>query len=611
MTLDHGKAAGREEGRAPIRYVSLFSGIEAASCAWHPLGWEALAFAEIEPFPSAVLAHRWPGVPNLGDVTKANWAAFRGKADVLVGGPPCQAFSVAGLRESLNDDRGNMTLKFIEACDAVDPRYVVYENVPGILSTKDNAFGCFLGALVGADSALVPPRELGWTDAGVVAGPRRVAAWRILDAQFFGVPQRRRRVFVVACPRDGADPSQVLFECAGVHRNFETGRKAREDAAGALAASLGGSDENDAADGRLIQAFGGNRTSGPLDVATAVRAKGGTGHGDFESETFIAATLTSKPYADHEAQDSKLIIAHALRSERSDASEDGTGRGTPLVPVAVRTSQTSANGHGVSEDVAHTLDSIKGQAVLAAVAADLQNVALTGDKTGTLDTSRPGRGGGQAVLAAQAFRAHMGGAPSNAMNLSDQAPTLDRNTPAVLAFDTTQITSPENRCQPEPGDPHPLAAGAHPPAIAYALRSDAARDGQAKTPSPDAEGRVRLRDPGFNVMEECSPTIDAGAAPIAFHTTQDPISGPQVPAIGAQSRGQGVAGGVRRLTPRECERLQGFADDWTLVPYHGKPADGPRYRAIGNSMAVPCMAWIGRRIEAVEHLLAERAQEVA
>lgn len=468
------QAAGREEGRAPIRYVSLFSGIEAASCAWHPLGWEALAFAEIEPFPSAVLAHRWPGVPNLGDVTKANWSAYRGKADVLVGGPPCQAFSVAGLRESLNDDRGNMTLKFIEACDAVDPRYVVYENVPGILSTKDNAFGCFLGALVGADSALIPPRELGWTDA-VVAGPRRVAAWRILDAQFFGVPQRRRRVFVVACPRDGADPAQILFECAGVQRNFETSRTAREEVAGTLGSSSpGGSGWR-----------GDLETNGAYipDVSPSLKAR------DYKG-----------PSSDGDG-DGAPLIAHSLRSEGFDASEDGTGRGTPLVPVAV----------------------------------DLQNVAPLGDKTGTLDTSRPGRGGGQ----------------------------------AVLAFNTTQITSPENRCPPEPGDPcHPLAAGAHPPAV-------------------------------------------------AFHCMQDTISGAVSPALSTGNQ-TGIsttavlnASAVRRLTPRECERLMGLEDDFTLVPYNGKIAsDGPRYRAIGNSMAVPCMAWLGRRIEAVERVLvsAEREQ---
>ena len=200
-----------------IRMATICSGIGAPEVASIGLPFEHVFMAEIEAFPSAVLAHHWPHVPNLGDMTKIYGEAYQGKVDVLVGGTPCQAFSVAGKRESLNDERGNLTLKFVELCDAINPAYVIWENVPGVFSTTDNAFGCFLGALSGNDGELFPAGD-GWSNAGCVIGPRRKLAWRILDAQYFGLAQRRRRVFVVACPRDGADPCEVLFESKGVQR---------------------------------------------------------------------------------------------------------------------------------------------------------------------------------------------------------------------------------------------------------------------------------------------------------------------------------------------------------------------------------------------------------
>jgi DNA (cytosine-5)-methyltransferase 1 len=209
-----------------MTYASVCSGIGSCALAWHPLGWETAFFAEIDPFCCALLKHYYPGVPNLGDMLTLDAAAWRGKVDLLAGGTPCQAFSVAGLRRSLADDRGNLTLRFVEIADAIEPRYVVWENVSGVLSTRDNAFGCFLGALVGADTALVPPNGCRWTDAGVVDGPQRLVAWRVLDAQYFGLAQRRERVFVVAGLRDGAHPAEVLFEREGVQRHFAPRREA-------------------------------------------------------------------------------------------------------------------------------------------------------------------------------------------------------------------------------------------------------------------------------------------------------------------------------------------------------------------------------------------------
>jgi DNA (cytosine-5)-methyltransferase 1 len=209
-----------------MRYISVCSGIEAATTAWHHMGWTPVAFSEIEPFPSAVLAHHYPNVPNWGDMTKfQEWQ--NESVDLLVGGTPCQSFSVAGLRKGLADPRGNLMLTFLGIAGRYKPKWIVWENVPGVLSVKDNAFGCFLGALVGNDTPLVPTGGK-WTNAGLVVGPSRTAAWRILDAQYFGVAQRRRRVFVVANARSWQRAAAVLFERESLCRDTPPSRKKGE-----------------------------------------------------------------------------------------------------------------------------------------------------------------------------------------------------------------------------------------------------------------------------------------------------------------------------------------------------------------------------------------------
>jgi DNA (cytosine-5)-methyltransferase 1 len=220
-----------------MRFGSVCSGIEAASVAWSPLGWQAAWLSEIEPFPSAVLAHHYPDVPNLGDMTALPDRIRSGEVeapDLFCGGTPCQAFSVAGLRKSLDDDRGNLSLTFCEIADAIDdvrraagqqPAIIFWENVPGVLNTKDNAFGCFLAGLAGESLPLLPAGGR-WTNAGCVLGPQRAIAWRVLDAQYFGVAQRRRRVFVVASARDGFNPAKILFEFGGVRRDIAPSREA-------------------------------------------------------------------------------------------------------------------------------------------------------------------------------------------------------------------------------------------------------------------------------------------------------------------------------------------------------------------------------------------------
>lgn len=233
-------------------YGSVCSGIEAASVAWEPIGMAPVWFSEIEEFPSRVLRHHWPAVPNLGDMLALPALIRSGLVPappVLVGGTPCQAFSVAGARKGLGDDRGQLTMTYVEILNEIDKQrpgdeaVCVWENVPGVLSSSDNAFGCFLGLLSGSDAALHPEPQppagksskwwrwnkrdgehrIRWPYAGCVSGPQRTIAWRTLDAQYFGVAQRRRRVFVVASARNGFDPTAVLFERESGRRDSRPG----------------------------------------------------------------------------------------------------------------------------------------------------------------------------------------------------------------------------------------------------------------------------------------------------------------------------------------------------------------------------------------------------
>ena len=225
-----------------MRFGSVCSGIEAASVAWTPLGWEAAWFSEIEPFPCAALSYHYPTVPNYGDMTSLPARISSGEVeapDLFCGGTPCQAFSVAGLRKSLDDARGNLSLTFCEIANAIDnvrsnggrPASIIFwENVPGVLNTKDNAFGCFLAGLAGEVGALEPSGGK-WTNAGLVLGPQRTVAWRTCDAQYWGLAQRRKRVFVIASAREGFDPAAILFEFEGVRRDTAPSRKAREGTA--------------------------------------------------------------------------------------------------------------------------------------------------------------------------------------------------------------------------------------------------------------------------------------------------------------------------------------------------------------------------------------------
>ncbi len=320
-----------------MRFGSVCSGIEAASVAWHPLGWSAAWLAEIEKFPAAVLAHHYPNVPNLGDMTKLPERIASGQIeapDVLCGGTPCQAFSFAGLRKSLDDARGNLSLTFCEIANAIDtarsirgehPTIVFWENVPGVLSTKDNAFGCFLAGLAGEDDPLVPPGGK-WSNAGAVFGPTRAVAWRVLDAQYFGVAQRRRRVFVVASARSDFDPAAVLFEFDGVRRDSAPSREEGQGSAGGAAAGTfecgGIGSYNRSSVSSPILRTGADNGHGCEAIITMAHGQGGAEIGFDRSPPLTC---------NHEAP----IAAHSLRGEGFDASVDRL-RAFEKSPMAVQ-----------------------------------------------------------------------------------------------------------------------------------------------------------------------------------------------------------------------------------------------------------------------------------
>ena len=501
-----------------ITYGSVCSGIEAATVAWHPLGWRAEWFAEIEPFPSAVLAYRWPEVPNLGDMTKLARQVLAGSIaapEVLVGGTPCQAFSVAGMRAGLNDPRGQLTIKYVELADAVDhvrpagdECVVVWENVPGVLSDKGNAFGCFLGALVGESDALQPSGGK-WTDAGCVYGPKRTAAWRVLDAQYFGLAQRRRRVFVVASARKGFDPAAVLFESEGVRRDTAPRRGEGQDVAGR------------APFGPALQCGCGYVYSCSLGAYGCPDCEGEEGPG--------AEVLAGVPAFGGENQNDSLFQAGTLTA------------------------------HGVRHDFASETFCVHG--------VDVRNGVITGDVAHTVQAG-------------------------------NHDPDPD-GTPHVLSVHGTQ--DPDLLIE----QAHPLGRNHGQENAVFAIQDGAMRENPSSGPQ------------GLGVQSDLAYTLEARAAmskvqAVAFQV--GPQSGKFTnlsPTLDCRSKngsiqnqlGVGVIHGsaVRRLTPRECERLQGFPDDHTLIPWRGKPAedcpDGPRYKAIGNSKAVPVVRWIGRRIK--------------
>ena len=386
-----------------MRYLSVCSGIEAASVAWHSLGWQPVAFSEIEKFPSQVLAHHYPDVPNLGDMTKfQEWPDE--SIDLLVGGTPCQSFSVAGLRRGMADPRGNLALTYLGIADRYKPRWIVWENVPGVLSSAGGRdFGSFLGALA----------QLGYG-----------FAYRVLDAQFFGVAQRRRRVFVVGYLGDWRRAAAVLFESPSGCRDTAPSREKRQS---------------------------------------------------------VAPTVSSGPPFSR------------TRNERVEADA--------LVPIA---------------DPAYCLE------------------------TTCNDYSRAD--GFNMVAQPMMFKVRGG-----------------------------------------------------------VEREDGSR-GSTNVGKQAGKGFLGNTDRAFTVASTQDQWV---AQPVAFHVDAQPdqmnfSSETTASLTCSQHAGVQMGMAVRRLTPTECERLQGFPDGYTNI--RENCPDAPRYKALGNSMAVPCMRWIGERIQTIEGL---------
>ncbi|URD40687.1 DNA cytosine methyltransferase [Pseudomonas sp. BYT-5] len=570
----------------PITYGSVCSGIEAATVAWHPLGWRAAWYAEIEPFPCAVLAHHYPTTPNHGDMTRLAAMVLSGKIrapDVLVGGTPCQAFSVAGMREGLADPRGALTIKYVELFDAIDhvrtmrgqPEAVcLWENVPGVLSDKGNAFGCFLGALVGESEELQPPGGK-WKDAGCVYGPTRTAAWRVLDAQYFGLAQRRRRVFVVASARAGFDPLEVLFEREGVRRDTAPRRGEGQDLAGrapfgpALQCGCGyvfgldlgqyGCPSCEGDQGPAVEvlagvpAYGGHSLQGDVSQAATLTAK--DTRLDIESETYcIAPSLRAQPNASHRL-DSDAYVTGTLQAN-GKAAGSATQQDAESGMLVVHGTQDPC----VLQGMAHTLGRNSGQenAVLAFAENSRAEVRLEG-------------GDGQVVGALSAGGGKPGqGQPCIAFSCKDHGADVGDIAPTLRAMGH--------------GASHPNAgvqvAVCITGEITHTLKAegfDASEDGTGR-----GQPIVSCREVAQTLTSSYGKQVDS----------TDSAKGPNVVS---------QPGSVRRLTPRECEWLQGFPGDHTRIPYRGKPADecpdGPRYKAIGNSKAVFVVRWIGRRIQ--------------
>lgn len=430
-----------------MRYGSVCSGIEAASVAWIPLGWTCSFMSEIEPFPLAVLTHRFPGVPIHGDFTTIQAGQYA-DIDVLIGGTPCQSFSVAGLRGGMGDARGNLALEFMRLVSRLRPRWVVWENVPGCLSSNEGRdFGSIIGAL----------GELGY---GV--------AYRILDAQNFGVPQRRRRVFVIGHLGDWQRAAAVLFEPASLRRNPEASGKTKSISATLTAHSAGagcGADDNTAAGNQLV-----------------------------------ASTL--------------------LSSESHGPSCEST-----LIPQRVTPTLTAScmQRTGNNQD-----------AFVVPMAYAIRNDALRNDREDATSHEQTG------------------------LKISENvAPTLDTGTPHAVAYCT----------------------------VTHTLRGegfDASEDGTGRG-IPLVPMAFTLNDHLQDIGHNVSPTLKVFSK-VATTTEY----------------------AVRRLIPVEVERLQGFPDDFTLVPFRkGQSADGPRYKAAGNSMATVVIAWLGKRMKMVDAIPCE------
>lgn len=540
-----------------LRFLSVCSGIEAASVAWEQLGWKAAGFAEIEPFPAAVLKHRYPNVPNYGDLNgHEQWPLAAGDVDIIVGGPPCQAFSVAGLREGMADPRGNLSLVYFQLVSRLRPKWIVYENVPGLLSARGGQdFSSLLSALA----------ECGYG-----------FAYRMLDAANFGLAQRRKRIFIVGCRTgDWRHPTAVLFDGPSSFGNPKAGKKAGEGIASPAGTGVGGAS-------RIQLPFG---TRGNPNVANCLET-------------------TSHDYS--RADGFNMVDDHVPRNdERSEAlpyTASSFGQYTPGVGT-VRASGGDLGG-GSETLLIKPEDKVKPIAFKVRGGGE-----YTGTKGGEV---RPNERGGTGMLHYEDKTFTV--AATQDQFVATPSQPIPINTMAALR-DQSAEQNRQTFGVGQPGDSMFTITKAHHHAVGVQqqlLYENHPNDSRVTGPhaiAPTVTTRFGTGGGNVPLVQGADPVTfqpgnlrrDAGADPSTESTTTLKASmGDQMPHIATPMA-------VRRLLPSECEALQGFPRDWTKIPWRGKPADlcpdGPRYKAIGNSMATNCMAWIGKRIQMVDEVI--------
>lgn len=541
-----------------MRIGSICSGIGAETLASAGLGWKVDFYSEIEKFPSAVLAYHFPDTPNLGDFTKITADDWR-ETEIIVGGPPCQSFSIAGKRGGLDDNRGNLTLNYVDMCHDFATngslRWAFYENVPGILSDQTNAFGCLISGLVGADDAFTPPDGESWPKCGMATGPRARLAWRVLDAQYFGLAQRRKRVFIVVGFADGCDPAKVLFERKGVFRDIAAGGSEGEGVAGDVErrTTVG------SPIGHRMLAFGEYADD---NTASTIKER------DYKDATDLVVSPPVAFSAKQGGGDSQENICPTLTAGNSDKSHANSGN---WPAVAFNSRQDPVSG-----EIAGALDKLSTQAVAIQDGRGLEKgqngIGVNDSGTAyTVDTM-----GGQAVAFKPShYTRGKDGAPSEIVpplsadaDKGDQDPVIAQavpiNTQMALRGADTSNTSHEGIGLGKPGDPAFTLQAAHHHAVAFKERGGCEGGGK---------GYLGQRERTFTLSTTHDQNIFTNYA-------------------------------VRGLTPIECARLQGFPDNWTQIPWRNKPAadcpDGPQYKAYGNTWAVNCVAWIFARIDAVD-----------
>ena len=615
-----------------MKYASVCSGVEAASLAWMPLGWEAAWFSEIEPFPCAVLKERFPNVPNLGDMTKIEGEKYRGTIDLLVGGTPCQGFSAAGKGGGLDDPRSALCLAYCRLLKTMRPRWFVWENVPGVFSTNGGEdFRVFLRKI----------DEIGYS-----------CAWRVLDAQYVrvdgfprAVPQRRRRVFVVGHIGDWRYPASVLFEPGCLPGNTPPRRKTRKELAGDAGKSI-----EDASGEFQIANGSGKRSdvSCTLDVKCkdgAIRKQAGmavveSGKG-YYSESESAQTLEA-----HEDQHRRNIICMAHGQSNAERLEDcgvnlTCNHEAPIVAGFMGGQGAKAGGIAYSEGVSPTVKA--GQSgtntipdVVCMNPADSQTSRIYDPKAAypSLNANSGGGMSREGIICVHGTQ--------DPINNSEVANAVNRNHGAencVCQYGSVAGTLEARH------DSSPCAdRGMNVIAFCKTARPHFMGDsetykntGCSPTINTFDVGEKRanelvvcyenhMQDSRVKECGECAPQLNAKAGtggnnlPLvqAIAIAENTI-GRKVEnggnGLGAQEElaytqnatgvmGVSVNATVRRLLPIECERLMGFPDNHTRIPWRGKPEeqcpDGPRYKACGNSMCVNVMRWIGMRIELVE-----------